>query len=82
MPDTARPHMKAGSSICDSTMSTFSAADSVPNCVGITTRPMRPMEMALNSEMTTHTTAMMREARISLCERMERKRVSTCGMPK
>ena len=82
MPDTARPHMKAGSSICESTMSTFSALDSVPNSVGITTRPMRPMQMAAKSEMTTQTTAMTREARISSCERTERKRVRTCGMPK
>ena len=64
------------------TMKMFSAAALVPKYVGSMARPIKPMHRAHTMEITTHTTAMMRDWRTSSAERMPRKRTSTCGMPK
>ena len=61
MPDTTMPHMKLGSSACDTTMKMFSAAACVANCVGIMARPTRPMHTPHASEITHHVVAMMRD---------------------
>ena len=82
MPDTTMPHMKLGSNACDTTMKMFSAAACVANCVGIMARPTRPMHTPHAREITHQVVAIIRDLRISSELRMDRKRTSTCGMPK
>ena len=82
MPDTTMPHIKLGSNACETTMKMFSAADWVANWVGIMARPTRPMHTPQASETTHQVVAMMRDFLISSELRMDRKRTSTCGMPK
>ena len=57
MPDTTMPHMKLGSSACETTMKMFSAADCVTNCVGIIARPTKPMHTPHASDTTHHVVA-------------------------
>ena len=82
MPDTTIPHMKLGSSACETTMKIFSAADCVTNCVGIIARPTKPMHTPHASDTTHHVVAMIRDFLISSELRIDRNRTSTCGIPK
>ena len=82
MPDTTMPHMKLGSSACETTMKMFSAADCVTNCVGIIARPTKPMHTPHASDTTHHVVAMIRDFLISSELRIDRNRTSTCGIPK
>ena len=82
MPETTMPQIKLGSSACAMTMKMFSAAACVPNWVGIIARPARPMHTPHASEITHQVVAMILDLRISSELRIDRKRTSTCGMPK
>ena len=82
MPETTRPHIKEGKIILERTMKMLSALACVRNSVGITARPIRPIDTALNKEITTHTVAMRRDLRSSQEWVALMKRIRTCGIPK
>ena len=82
MPDTTKPHINDGKIMFESTIKMLSALAWVKNCVGMTARPIRPIETALNNEITTHTVAIRRDLRSSLECVALMKRIKTWGMPK